>query len=52
MNTSNSKKTRLKKEFCIKVLTSTSLVLNHPCMRPPTISYYNCIMYDFVVDKD
>ena len=46
MNTSNSKKTRLNKEFCIKVLTSTSLILLKPCkssLGPPIISYYSCM---------
>ena len=46
MNTSNSKKTRLKKEFCIEVLTSASLILLIPCksfLGPSIISYYSCM---------
>lgn len=46
MNISNSKKTRLNKEFCIKVLTGTSLILQIPCkssLGPPIISYYSCM---------
>ena len=46
MNTSNSKKTRLNKKFCITVLTSAALILLIPCkssLGPPTISYYSCM---------
>ena len=46
MNTSNSKRTRLNKEFCIKVLTRASLILLKPwksSLGPSIISYYSCI---------
>ena len=46
MNTSNSKKTRLNKEFCIKVLTRASLILLKPwksSLGPSIISHYSCI---------
>ena len=56
MNTSNSKKTRLNKEFCIKVLTSTSLILLKPCkssLGPSIIIFIlQLYVYDFAGDKN
>ena len=55
MNTSNSKKTRLKKEFCIKVLTSTSLILINTIQILPGATHHFILqpyVYDFAVDKN
>ena len=56
MNTSNSKKTRFNKEFCIKVLTSTSLILLKPCkssLGPSIIIFIlQLYVYDFAGDKN
>ena len=55
MNTSNSKKTRLKKEFCIKVLTSASPILTNTMQIIPGATHHFILqlyMHDFAVDQN